>query len=70
MSDRYFADQPLTGPRAVLAGAEAHHLIHVMRATPGTPVTLFDGSGLEFSARVERVGRSEVELTVLGQEPL
>ncbi len=28
-------------------------------------MTLFDGSGAEFSARVERVGRAEVELAVL-----
>jgi 16S rRNA (uracil1498-N3)-methyltransferase len=36
-----------------------------MRAKAGTEITLFDGTGSEFAARVERVGRSEIELTVL-----
>ncbi len=54
----------------MLAGPEAHHLIHVMRAAPGAEVTLFDGSGFEFSATVEKVGRTEVELAVLGREEI
>ena len=36
-----------------------------MRAKPGSEVVLFDGSGAEFSARVERIGRSDVDLAVL-----
>ena len=67
MSDRYFVESPLTADRAVLAGPEAHHLIHVMRAKPGGHVTLFDGSGWQFDAVIQRVGRSEVELTVLAR---
>lgn len=64
MADRYFVETPILGPRAVLVGDEAHHLLHVMRAKPGQAVTIFDGSGAEFAARVERLGRSEVELAV------
>ena len=45
MSDRYFVDEPISADRVTLSGPEAHHLIHVMRAAPGTRVTLFDGSG-------------------------
>ena len=48
----------------MLAGAEAHHLIHVLRAKPGLVVTLFDGGGAEYGAHVVRVGRSEVELAI------
>ncbi len=70
MTSRYFTQTPIAGGRAMLAGPEAHHLIHVMRAAPGTKVTLFDGSGFEFSATVEKVGRSEVELVVTGREEL
>lgn len=65
MADRYFVETSITGEQATLAAAEAHHLAHVMRAKPGTEVTPFDGSGAEFAARVERVGRSEIELSVL-----
>ncbi|MEN6452006.1 MAG: 16S rRNA (uracil(1498)-N(3))-methyltransferase [Thermoguttaceae bacterium] len=68
MSDRYYIDEPIIADRAALAGAEAHHLIHVMRAERGKQVTLFDGSGNEFTAVVERVGRSEVELAIIARE--
>jgi 16S rRNA (uracil1498-N3)-methyltransferase len=68
MSERYFCDEPISPGRAVLDGPEAHHLIHVMRAAPGLQVVLFDGSGCEFPAIVQRVGRNEVELDVLAQE--
>jgi 16S rRNA (uracil1498-N3)-methyltransferase len=65
MADRYFVETPLEGQQARLTGAEAHHLAHVMRAKPGHEVVLFDGSGAEFTARVERVGRAEIELAVV-----
>ncbi len=67
MADRYFVETRVEGTHARLSGAEAHHLAHVMRARPGDEVALFDGSGAEFSARVECVGRSEIELTVLAR---
>jgi 16S rRNA (uracil1498-N3)-methyltransferase len=68
MSERYFVELPISGDRATLSGPEAHHLIHVMRATHGTRVTLFDGSGDEFAATVARLGRSDVELSILARE--
>ncbi len=68
MADRYFFDKPIAADRVTLAGPESHHLIHVMRAQPGMRVTLFDGGGDEFAAVVERVGRSEVELSILSRE--
>ncbi|MBN2476124.1 MAG: 16S rRNA (uracil(1498)-N(3))-methyltransferase [Pirellulales bacterium] len=73
MVDRYFVEDRIAEPRGHgttvrLSGAEAHHLIHVMRAKPGGQVVLFDGSGAEFPARVEKIGRSEVDLAVLGRQ--
>ncbi len=72
MADRYFVDEPILAGSvlagsASLSGPEAHHLIHVMRAKPGTEVVLFDASGCEFAARVERVGRADVTLAVLAR---
>ncbi len=65
MSDRYFVDEPISSlGHLVLAGPEAHHLIHVMRTAPGRQIVLFDGCGAEFPAVVQQVGRSEVELSV------
>jgi 16S rRNA (uracil1498-N3)-methyltransferase len=68
MADRYFTDEPISPGRVTLAGPEAHHLIHVMRAAPGTRVVLFDGHGAEFPAVVQQVGRSQVELSVVSRE--
>lgn len=68
MADRYFLETPIAEDRVLLGGPEAHHLIHVMRARHGSRVVLFDGSGAEFPARVERLGRTDVELAVLGRD--
>jgi 16S rRNA (uracil1498-N3)-methyltransferase len=68
MSDRYFVETPIIGERAILTGTEAHHLCNVMRAKRGAKVMLFDGSGAEFPAIVEKLGRNNVELAVLGRE--
>jgi 16S rRNA (uracil1498-N3)-methyltransferase len=70
MSARYFVESPVTSDRAVLAGAEAHHFLYVMRAREGTRATLFDGSGWEFDAVVERTGRSEIELAIVGRREI
>ncbi|HVC94176.1 MAG TPA: RsmE family RNA methyltransferase [Pirellulales bacterium] len=66
MPDRFYVPEPIASERVTLGGEEAHHLIHVLRAKAGLAVTLFDGVGSEFSARIERVGRTEVELAVEG----
>ncbi len=65
MADRYFVETPIASDRATLGGAEAHHLMHVMRVKRGSRLVLFDGSGAEYSAAVEKVGRSEIELNIL-----
>jgi len=67
MSDRYFSETPIQGASARLTSPEAHHLLHVMRAKPGTRVVLFDGSGAEFQAEVRHAGRKHVDLAVLAR---
>jgi len=68
MSDRYFVDKPISGDRVILTGAEAHHLIHVMRVGPGSRVVLFDGGGDQFRAVVDRAGRTDVHLSITSRE--
>ncbi len=68
MADRYFVESSITGPAARLVAGEAHHLTHVMRAQVGDELTLFDGSGAEFVARVERIGRAHVEVSIVSRE--
>ncbi len=64
MTKRYYLATPPTGERALLEGPEAHHLLHVMRAEVGDEVTLFDGTGSQFPARVAERFRDCVELEV------
>jgi len=68
MANRYFVETSIVGDRAVLVGAEAHHLAHVMRGRQGDRVTLFDGSGAEFVAEVTGLRRDEVELKVVARD--
>lgn len=65
MSRRFFVDSPITGDAAVLTGQEAQHLSKVMRAKVGDELILFDGGGAEFTARVEKIGRAQVDLSII-----
>jgi 16S rRNA (uracil1498-N3)-methyltransferase len=65
MSERYYSSTLITSDRTTLDGPEAHHLAHVMRMAVGQRVVLFDGSGAEFEAAVEAVGRSSVDLRII-----
>jgi len=64
MPDRYYSAEPIDGSTATLAGNEAHHLLHVMRAQPGLELVVFDGQGGEFAAEVARCHRATVEIAV------
>jgi 16S rRNA (uracil1498-N3)-methyltransferase len=65
MSARYFCETPICGETATLSAGEAHHLSRVMRASVGDAVVLFDGSGAEFTSRIERIAKSSVELSLI-----
>jgi 16S rRNA (uracil1498-N3)-methyltransferase len=65
MSERFFTSEPIAGDRATLSGTDAHHLSHVMRAKVGETVTLFDGSGCEYVAQIQSIGKRDVELTII-----
>lgn len=70
MADRFFVDGGIQGDSALLVGAEAHHLLHVMRGKVGDLVKLFDGGGLEYLAQISKRGRREVELAVIQADPV
>jgi len=67
MADRYFLDVPVAGDSVTLAGPEAHHLLGVMRAKVGDQVVLFDGTGHEYVAQIDRAGKRDAVLTVLSR---
>jgi 16S rRNA (uracil1498-N3)-methyltransferase len=52
-----------SGQSIALPPGAARH-VQVLRLQPGDPVTLFDGQGGEYEARIERMGRSEVQVEV------
>jgi 16S rRNA (uracil1498-N3)-methyltransferase len=67
MPPRFFVEQPVAEDTIELVDAEAHHLLHVLRAKTGDSVTLFDGTGREFAGEVGRLRRSSVEVLVRSQ---
>jgi 16S rRNA (uracil1498-N3)-methyltransferase len=43
-------------------GAEAHHLVDVLRARPQDPVTVLDGRGTAWQGSIERISGHEVQV--------
>jgi 16S rRNA (uracil1498-N3)-methyltransferase len=62
MSERFFLDTPPTADRAELSGDEARHLARVLRAKVGDTVSVFDGQGRAWPARIATLGRDRVGL--------
>jgi len=69
MSERFFLAAPPHDGRAVLTGDEARHLVRVLRARVGDSVCVFAGTGVEWPARIVRIGRDEVELDIGAARP-
>lgn len=63
MPHRYFTSE-LGAGQAVLAGPDAHHLVHVMRARPGTQVLLCGPDGLEYTGTVTAIEGDRVRFSV------
>jgi 16S rRNA (uracil1498-N3)-methyltransferase len=68
MADRYYVNCSLGPGMIALEGPEAHHLAAVCRVRPGDAVSLFNGDGHEYPARVHATHKRHVELEVLGVE--
>jgi 16S rRNA (uracil1498-N3)-methyltransferase len=70
-SHRFHVAEPIAGRDALhLEGERAHYLGRVLRLTPGTELTLFDGLGGEYRARIQSMARARVELLVLAHLPI
>ena len=67
---RFHCDAPLApGAELSLPDAAARH-VQVLRHQPGDAITLFNGSGGQWQATVQRMGRSEVVVRVDAHEPV
>ena len=65
----------VTGPLAVgkdliIEGGAAGHIARVLRLGTGDALTLFDGSGAEYRARIEALGKDTVTVSVLEQHAI
>jgi len=64
---RFYLDQTLApGARFSLPPGPARHAARALRLAAGDVITLFDGRGGEYAARIERIHRDEVAVSVGG----
>lgn len=68
---RYYIDpDQWSADEMILAGEEAHHLLHVLRGEPDDQIHLMDGEGREALARVVEVTRKSARVAVIQQTTL
>ncbi|WP_260602554.1 16S rRNA (uracil(1498)-N(3))-methyltransferase [Variovorax sp. MHTC-1] len=64
MTPRFHCAMALAAHSALALPPGAARHVQVLRMQPGDELTLFDGNGGEYAAKVERMGRSEVTVQV------
>ena len=68
---RVYVDAPVAaGKRVVVEGSAANHIARVLRLRSGDSLTVFDGSGGEFGARIEEFRKETVVVAVEEHRPL
>lgn len=68
---RVYVDAPVaTGKRVIVEGSAANHIARVLRLRSGDSLTVFDGSGGEFGARIEEFRKETVVVAVEEHRPL
>ena len=66
MAPRFYLDAPLrAGSVTSLSEDAAHHAIHVLRLREGEEVTLFNGRGGEYAARIASIQRLRISIDLL-----
>jgi 16S rRNA (uracil1498-N3)-methyltransferase len=67
---RVYVEAPVTsGKRLIVEGSAANHITRVLRLRSGDALTVFDGSGGEFGARIEEFRKDAVVVTVEEHRP-
>ena len=61
---RFYCSLPLTSGADITLPPTAARHVQVLRLQPDDDITLFDGRGGEYSARITRMGRSDVDVHV------
>lgn len=70
MPARLYLDQALQAHTLVSLPPGPSRHVQVLRLQPGDMLTLFNGLGGEWQARVQQMGRSEVSVQVLDHDPV
>jgi 16S rRNA (uracil1498-N3)-methyltransferase len=71
MAPRFYLDAPLrAGSVCTLSEDAAHHAVHVLRLREGDEVTLFNGRGGEFAARIASIQRLRIAIDLLQHRPV
>jgi 16S rRNA (uracil1498-N3)-methyltransferase len=67
---RVHVPDPLSpGRRHTIGGAAANHIARVLRLEAGAPLTVFDGRGGEYAARIESLRKDAVVIEVQERSP-
>ena len=67
---RFHCAVPLSADSVLALPPGAARHVQVLRLQPGAQITLFDGSGGEYTATVQSMGRSEVTVHVGAHDPV
>jgi len=68
---RFYVDAALrAGSNVLLPEDSAHHAVHVLRVHTGDEITLFNGRGGEYAARVASIQRLKVLVDVLAHRAI
>lgn len=71
MTARFFHTLPIRdAERITLNSDTSHHAVQVLRLKPGDSVTLFDGTGGEFSGRLEQISKSGCQVRIEHHLPI
>jgi 16S rRNA (uracil1498-N3)-methyltransferase len=64
LSRFFISPKSIKGNRALLTGAEAHHIRDVMRLKKGDKISAFDGTGLVYQGRIILTTKNKVEIEI------
>lgn len=65
MPRRFFiSPERIINDAATIEGAEAHHILHVLRLKKGTHIELFDGAGNLYDAEITGIERGKIFLAM------
>lgn len=71
MVPRFYVDAPLrAGGVCTLPEDAAHHALHVLRLREGEDITLFNGRGGEYAARIASMQRLRIAIDILQHRPI